>query len=596
MAMGGRRRRWVGAGVLVLAAAAILAAARTPLRSPANERVTDDASAPYGSLTGSVDETLRACGTARWAQNEPSVAIDPHRPDTIAVGANDTCAGVTSDYPWMGIYRSQDGGSTWADSLVPGYPRDRTVDAVTAPEQGSCGFSSDPALSFDTGGTLFYGFICVTTTPGSTGRDDAGQESEADGEAGLPGFGSTAPQAPPSVASSSAYVAVFDRDATHFVRTALVSAGDPAHGVFEDKIDLTVDQTSGPGSGNVYVAWAEFGSSPGPTVMFARSTDDGATFSTPIRVDRTDDFQQFADLAVGPDGTLYVAFRDRDRLLVSRSSDQGQSFAVVASLTIRPFDSWYFSGGREADRDCGDAVDSCPSGFTFPRFVSEPAVVADGTGEHLIWSEGVKGGRGRIVGVNSTDGVHWSSAVPLDTSSAGHQFMPTVASTGGVLAALFYDSRRDPAYGPQRPPGNRADGSNAGPAVDVVLARSTDGGRTWSEVRVTAEPMVIGFETSDSARVPFIGDYLGLSGWEGRFAFAWTDTRDVAPGTDSRPGHEQPGDGFDVLMPCTFDPDSIGAQDYDKPARNDPCLRHGGLDVNIYAAAIPSRSKWVPAS
>jgi hypothetical protein len=590
MATGRRRRRWLGAGVVVVAAGAILAAVRTPLRPPANVRVTLDASGPYTSLTGSDDDTLRACGTSRWAQNEPSVAVDPHRPDTIAVGANDTCAGVTSDYPWMGLYRSQDGGSTWTDSLVPGYPLDRTADAATSPEHDSCGFSSDPAVSFDTGGTLYYGFICVTTTPAQGSAEQADE-----GGAGLPGFGSTSPQAPLNLTGSSADVAVFDRDGSHFVRTSLVSVGDPTHGVFEDKIDLTVDQSGGPGSGNVYVAWAEFGSSPGPTVMFSRSTDHGATFVTPIRVDRTDDFQQFADLAVGPDGTVYVAFRDRDRLLVSRSTDQGRSFVVVASLTIRPFDSWYFSGGREADRDCGDAVDSCPSGYTFPRFVSEPAIAADGSGEHLVWSEGVRGGRGRIVDVNSTDGAHWSAPEPLDDSTAGHQFMPTIASTDGVLAALFYDSRRDPSYGPQRPPGNRATGSNAGPAVDVVLARSGDGGRTWSEARVTPDPMVIGYETSDSARVPFIGDYLGLSGWDGRLAFAWTDTRDVVAGTDARPGHEQPGDGFDVLTPCTFVPDSIAAQDYDRPARNDPCLRHGGLDVNVYASVIPVRSKWVPA-
>jgi hypothetical protein len=599
MAMGRRERRWLGAGFVMVAAGLGVVASLTPLRSPTNVRVTLDATGPYTSLTGANDDTLRECGTSRWAQNEPSVAIDPHQPDTITIGANDTCAGVTSDYPWMGLYRSRDGGSTWTDSLVPGYPLDTTAHAATSPEQGSCGFSSDPALSFDTGGTLFYGFICVTTTPqGSAEPDGASQAGDPDegGESGMPGFGSTAPEAPLNVTASSAYVAVFDHDGSHFVRTSLVSAGDPSHGVFEDKIDLTVDQSSGPGSGNVYVAWAEFGSSPGPTVMFARSTDHGATFSTPIRVDRTDDFQQFADMAVGPDGRLYVAFRDRDRLLVARSTDQGQSFAVVASLTIRPFDSWYFSGGGEADRDCGDAIDSCPSGYTFPRFVSEPAIAADGTGEHLMWSEGVKGGRGRIVGVNSTDGAHWSPPAPVDGSAAGHQFMPTMASTGGTLAALFYDSRRDPSYGPTRPPGNRPDGSNAGPAVDVILARSPDGGRTWSEIRVTPNPMVIGFETSDSARVPFIGDYLGLSGWDGRFAFAWTDTRDVVTGTDARTGHEQPGDGFDVHVPCTFAPDSIEAPEYDRPARSDPCLRRGGLDVNIYASVISARSKWIPAS
>src|SRR5207253_6849283 len=133
----------------------------------------------------------------------------------------------------------------------------------------------------------------------------------------------------------------------------------------------------------------------------------GSTFSEPVTVDPQADFQQFADLAVGPDGAVYVAFRARDRLLVSRTSDQGLSFTVVGSFTIRPFDSWYFSGGRHADDDCGDGADSCLSGFSMPRFETQPSLVVDATGAHLVWSEGRRSGQGKVVAMNSPDGVHW---------------------------------------------------------------------------------------------------------------------------------------------------------------------------------------------
>ena len=70
------------------------------------------------------------------------------------------------------------------------------------------------------------------------------------------------------------------------------------------------------GAGDVYVAWAEFGSAQGSVIEFARSTDHGQTFSPAVAPDPADEHQQFADIAVGRDGTVYVALRSRDRLVL----------------------------------------------------------------------------------------------------------------------------------------------------------------------------------------------------------------------------------------------------------------------------------------
>jgi hypothetical protein len=67
---------------------------------------------------------------------------------------------------------------------------------------------------------------------------------------------------------------------------------------------------------------------------------------------------------------------------------------------------------------------------------------------------------------------------------------------------------------------------------------------------------------------------------------AWTDARDLVPGTDPREvGADDDHDGFDVYQPCTNVPNDINAASYSSPTIDDPCLSQGGLDQNIYAAA-----------
>ncbi len=50
----------------------------------------------------------------------------------------------------------------------------------------------------------------------------------------------------------------------------------PGSSGFQDKPWITIDNWAGTGNGNVYVAWSDFGSTPG--IRFARSTDGGATY------------------------------------------------------------------------------------------------------------------------------------------------------------------------------------------------------------------------------------------------------------------------------------------------------------------------------
>jgi hypothetical protein len=385
--------------------------------------------------------------------------------------------------------------------------------------------------------------------------------------------------------NGSTYVATYDRDGKRYLRTAIVAEGSPSaifggSGLFQDKINLAVDQTSGPNSGNVYVAWSRYaGRAANNVVLFSRSTDHGVTFSPAIRVSAGLGEESFADLAVGPNGTIYLTYRTiahqkstGDLISVTRSTDGGLSFSnPVVVAHIQPFDSNQFSGN--GGPDCGDAPFDCPTGLTFSRFASLSAIAADSGGVHLVWNAEQASGQSKIFVAYSSNGTSWpaSAIKTIDNNGRGHQYLPDIASADGVITVVFYDSRADSAYSPSLPPGDTAAGSNSGPAVDTFIAQSSDGGQSWTERLITNVASNFNWETHGARKVPFWGDYIYVSAVHGGLNVSWTDSRDLVPGTDPRDLTAK--DGFDVAQ----------CPDKTKPT-NDPCNNTGGLDQNIYAA------------
>jgi hypothetical protein len=517
-------------------------------RPPKNVRVTRDGSpGSYRRADGAVDGTMERCSTGRREQNEPSVAVDPRNPRIVVIGANDYCAAITTGDSWLGFYRSANGGRTWRDSLLPGYPTDTSVAGRASPAFGNCAVASDPTLSFDLAGRLFFGFICFNRGP-REGRE-VGDEARAEGLIG-----------------SSTFVAMYDQDGAHYVRTTLVSRGTPDRN--EDKINLTVDQTRGPFGGSVYAAWVQLANPsdegiPRDPMLVSHSVNHGATFSRPIPISPLV-HSRFPDLSVGPDGTVYAAFRSSDTLWVARSTNGGRSFAspIQVAASLVPFDSGQFSEG--SGDDCGTGRYRCHSRLIFSRFDTQIAVVADGTGVHVLWNERVGGGQSKMLIRTSQNGVAWSPARQIDQVAAGHQYFPDLASAGGVITAVFYDSRNDPAYAPTLPPGTTKSGKSSGGAVDVYVAQSANGGLTWTERRITNRSSNFNYLTP--ANLPFWGDYIYVSAVGEEVQVAWTDSRDFV---------EEKKGSFAAYRPCTS-----------RPYVDDSCLSQGGSDENIYSARL----------
>jgi hypothetical protein len=530
-----------------------------------NVRVTEDfTEGSYVRYDGGKDATMEGCSTGRRSQNEPSVAVDPSKPKVVVTGSNDYCAQIETGDVWTGYYRSTDGGSTWSNSLVPGYPTDESAAGLASPTHGSCAAAGDPTQAFDRQGRLFYAFIC---------------------------FNRSGP------VNGSVYAARYLNHGATYDRTVLIKRGTPSglflSGLFQDKINLTVDQTTGAHTGNVYVAWSQYdGFAPNNAVLFSRSTDHGVSFSRPVKVTPVSHgTASFTDLAVGPDGAVYLSFitypsssRPLFDIWLSKSTDGGVSFGAPSHVaSIEAFESNQFSGSGAYD--CGDGPFECPSGFIFSRFFSSSAVAADARGVHVVYSAETAAGQSKIFVRNSPDGINWPTpAATLDSVLVGHQWFPDIATAEGVITAVFYDSRADTWYSPDRPPGNTADGRNSGDVVHTFIARSTDGGVTWTETQVSTAGSNFGWMTHGSRRVGFWGDYIYVSAVPGAVNVVWTDSRDLIPGEDPREGANDKG--FSVFQPCTYVPNDIDAASYSSPMIDDPCLSQGGLDENIYGARI----------
>ena len=532
----------------------------------ADTRVTrDNVAGSYQRYDGGSDDTMASCSLGRRTQNEPSVAVDPSDPDheVMVAGSNDYCAEIEngSGNVWAGYYRSVDGGATWSNSLVPGYPADTSAAGIASPAHGSCAAAGDPTQSFDGAGRLYYGFICFNRVKPTNG---------------------------------SIYVARYNDHGAAYVRTVRVARGTPSvWGLFQDKINIAVDQSTGTGTaGNVYVAWARYsGQAANNVVYFSRSTDGGQTFSRPMRITEGQAEEQFADIGIGPEGAVYVTYREiahqkstENRIRIVRSTDGGQSFSLPRTVApIVPFDSTDFGPDT-----CGDGPFACDNGLTYARFSSLSAVAADANGVHVVWSARNAAGQAKIFAGNSPNGLAWSGgAVTLDAVAVGHQFFPDIASSAGTLSVIFQDSRDDPSYSADLPPGNTAAGVNSGNVVNAFVATSANG-TTWTETEVSGAGTNPNWEVRSAMRSPFFGDYNYVSAHGAKVGAVWTDTRDLVPGADPREdGEDDDMDGFDGAQSCVWDPDDIDAPSYNSPTIDHPCQSIGGLDQNIYVATSP---------
>jgi hypothetical protein len=553
------------------------------------------------------DPTLAECSRSRGRQNEPAVAVNPRDTSVLVGSSNDYC-GVYNDGNdangapapvgpiWLGYYRSENGGTSFQSSLVPGYPGDVSPYASRAAIRTAG--AGDPVLAWDGDGRLFAG---------AESSDDPAGSKKTLGDVWVATYENPAGSAGATL-----------NDGKEFKRSVIVARGSSAPnllGKFQDKTAIEADRTGTTCGGNVYFANSRFVGNGGSNIYFYRSLDHGASFSHGTLITPNVNDVQDPEIAVTSNGHVYVTFDATlhkgnqlfDAAMYARSTDCGATFStpkVLATMTGYTYQDLRLSGGRA--RDCGDFANACQSGYTFARNGSSARSAADQTAGapetlYVTYEASIPGTEvpsgttfgSAGPGTGSQGGVYFltlngatgavSTPKQVDPIASGHQFFSDVSVEGGTIHVVWYDSRNDACYAPQRPIGNCAAGSATPlvPSIDVRGTRSSNAGATFdASTQVTDVTSNAAWEQFGGRTVPFNGDYIWLTS-KGNFAYtAWTDYRNVVGGTDQREAGADDHDSFVAdVMQCRETTAS--------GLTGDKCPRAGGLDQNIYGDLAP---------
>lgn len=469
-------------------------------------------------------------------QNETSIAVDPNNPNRVVGSANDyvtrtwsctigatPCSALGDGY--SGTYYSNDGGATWAGRSTDPQHLATLIPGVTRLAGGTYDAGGDPALAFDSRGTVYFA-----------------------------GLGFNRNSAPNTVHVSRG---TFDAAGklTWGAPTFIAATTSPA--IFNDKEWIAADHGfTSPFRDRVYVTWTRFvftpttGSYVQSPIAVAYSSDGGQTFSEPKLISGNVLYGQGSRPVVGADGTVYVFWDGAQRkstwdsIWMVKSSDGGDTWskpiAVAPLADITPIANARFR------------VNSFPAA----------AVASDGT-LVVTWSSQMRDGattystagfgygpgtHAQAVYSRSTDGgMSWSTPVPvfadldaMNRTPIGYggvsgplvpsthrvdSFFPAVAASpgGSVYLGAYVANVVSPWQSCETyDPNGSIRCVTTGPYINNAKLNYA---LTNLATRSTKIATQLPINTRYNFRGGFIGDYTDIAaGSDGRVHASWTDT------------------------------------------------------------------------
>jgi hypothetical protein len=264
---------------------------------------------------------------------------------------------------------------------------------------------------------------------------------------------------------------------------------------------------------------------PGVTIECVRSTDGGATFSTPIVIDQlcgSVSFLQDSHVAVGNGSDVYVAWESFPngqgpgrQIKLSKSTDGGMSFGppVVVTDVTAVGNGFVVQGlfrdgldlqGLAVDTTRGPGRGNVYITWQDGRNVNQTdpfgSAFIGGSGGCPVGSPPVPGYCfGDVLFTRSVDGgATWSAPVRINNdpiSKVDHMFPAVEVDRDGQLFTVFYDRRRDLRNF----------------LIDTFVAISGDAGQSWRNHRVTENNFAAIHDQDVLINTFYMGDYLGIS-------------------------------------------------------------------------------------
>ena len=382
--------------------------------------------------------------------NEDPIAASPAASQDLLTGGNDYNCGSL-----LGFFASGNGGSTWNHNCM----------TTTAAEPFGCG---DPGVGYDLTGAAYA--TGILSSKGSCVPGVVAFEKSTDN-----GGKWSAPA-----------VAV----------TPLFSGG------LTDKPWLQVDDNAAsPHANALYISVTQFDPSGSRSeISVSHSGDGGGTWSTtpvdPVQVSPVVD--QFSDLAIGKDGTVYVSWMrctasggscggTQATLLLSKSTDGGATWskpATIATVTLAPDPAhccFYGALPNTSERVSEAAVLGIDNS-SGPHAGNLYAAFYTWTGSFMVVQ----------VATSGDGGASWSA--PMRVTPCGDpndEFFPWLSvSSGGLVGVSWLDRRDDPFNG----------------SYEAFAAISGDGGASFPNLQIAS---AASSPKNDGFNGTFMGDYTG---------------------------------------------------------------------------------------
>lgn len=273
-----------------------------------------------------------------------------------------------------------------------------------------------------------------------------------------------------------------------------ITPGFDSERIWSDQDDWEPALAADPNSGYVYQVTTRLSVRP-TTVMFRRSSDNGATWGPDTEVLDDNEYQADPQIEVDQNGTVYVAFLDSNNTFLLRSFDHGTSWTAPVALPLPP-----------------------------PPYVDHELLAVSGDGQHVYLAFNANHS---YVSASHDGGA--SFAAPVRTDSDNRQWFHTayVVAPGGDVYFAVQDYSQ----------------SYLG-ATNVKIIKSTDRGHSWQTYLVDVSEQAPDCSWAAGCYTGFLGPTAGL-GQDAGGVLAMVYNAGTKPGGNQRIWFRSSLDGID---------------------------------------------------